>query len=465
MNKYFSQSLLNWIFHNRDNLNKEQEDQLMINEFQTTNYGLIGEKIFEKYILLKQLNYESQFKIDKFRLDYKVMKDKKVIYYEIKTRRYNMTGTAGEKILNVPHKYKNIIKTDNDNLVIVLIGLFPNDEQNQKYITFFKQNHTKFVKFTDLLIKHCRQNIKPFLKWVGGKSWLTEQLSNLILSSNKHEYVEPFIGGGSVMFDLLNKEIKFKKIVINDLNGDLINVYTTIKYKVDELITELNKLQFQNSSDEYYKLRDEYNKLNSCVRKAALFIYLNKTCFRGLYRTNKSGEFNVPYGNYKSINFDYNNIKLVSDKMLLYNVEIRTNDYTNLEYNNCITYLDPPYYNTFNDYSSVEFDHERFFDFINSNSMNEIIVSNSFDFITFIPIKFDNYVLTVNDMINSKTPNSKRYEILMIKNESNTCLKINNHKFKLKKIEPNSRIDTNLLMNYLLNHGLISPNISIPLGL
>lgn len=202
MNKYFSQSLLNWIFHNRDNLNKEQEDQLMINEFQTTNYGLIGEKIFEKYILLKQLNYESQFKITK---------DKKVIYYEVKTRRYNMTGTAGEKILNVPHKYRNIIKTDDDNLVIVLIGLFPNDEQNQKYITFFKQNHTKFVKFTDLLIKHCRQNIKPFLKWVGGKSWLTEQLSNLILSSNKHEYVEPFIGGGSVMFDLLNKEIKFKK--------------------------------------------------------------------------------------------------------------------------------------------------------------------------------------------------------------------------------------------------------------
>lgn len=446
MNKYFSQSLLNWIFHNRDNLNKEQEDQLMINEFQTTNYGLIGEKIFEKYILLKQLNYESQFK---------VMKDKKVIYYEIKTRRYNMTGTAGEKILNVPHKYRNIIKTDNDNLVIVLIGLFSNDEQN----------HTKFVKFTDLLIKHCRQSIKPFLKWVGGKSWLTEQLSNLILSSNKHEYVEPFIGGGSVMFDLLNKEIKFKKIVINDLNGDLINVYTTIKYKVDELITELNKLQFQNSSDEYYKLRDEYNKLNSCVRKAALFIYLNKTCFRGLYRTNKSGEFNVPYGNYKSINFDHNNIKLVSDKMLLYNVEIHTSDYTSIEYNDCITYLDPPYYNTFNDYSSVEFDHERFFDFINSNSMNEIIVSNSFDFITFIPIKFDNYVLTVNDMINSKTPNSKRYEILMIKNESNTCLKVNNHKFKLKKIELNSRIDTNLLMNYLLNHGLISPNISIPLGL
>ena len=97
--------------------------------------------------------------------------------------------------------------------------------------------------------------------------------------------------------------------------------------------------------------------------------------------------------------------------------------------------------------------------------MDEIIVSNSFDFITFIPIKFNNYVLTVNDMINSKTPNSKRYEILMIKNKSNTCLKINNHKFKLKKIEPNSRIDTNLLMNYLLNHGLISPNISIPLGL
>lgn len=220
------------------------------------------------------------------------------------------------------------------------------------------------------------------------------------------------------MFDLLNKEIKFKKIVINDLNGDLINVYTTIKYKVDELVTELNKLQFQNSSDEYYKLRDEYNKLNSCVRKAALFIYLNKTCFRGLYRTNKSGEFNVPYGNYKSINFDYNNIKLVSDKMLLYNVEIHASDYTNFEYNDCITYLDPPYYNTFNDYSSVEFDHERFFDFINSNSMDEIIVSNSFDFITFIPIKFDNYVPTVNDMINSKTPNSKRYEILMIKNES-----------------------------------------------
>lgn len=151
-------------------------------------------------------------------------------------------------------------------------------------------------------------NITPFIKWVGGK----RQLLNVItqnLPNNINTYVEPFVGGGAVMFHLLNNYPNINKIIINDINTELINTYVTIRDSVEQLINILHNIQIEynsKSSEEqsimYYDLRNKYNQDNSqSINKAALFIFLNKTCFNGLYRVNKKNCFNTPFGKYKSI--------------------------------------------------------------------------------------------------------------------------------------------------------------------
>jgi len=143
--------------------------------------------------------------------------------------------------------------------------------------------------------------IKPFLKWAGGKrQLLTEIKKNLPNGINSYTYYEPFVGAGAVFFDL-----QPRKSVINDLNEQLINSYNVIKEKIDELIIMLKKYQKKNDEEHYYSIRNidrepaKFNKLSN-IEKAARLIFLNKTCFNGLYRVNSQGLFNVPYGKYKN---------------------------------------------------------------------------------------------------------------------------------------------------------------------
>lgn len=139
----------------------------------------------------------------------------------------------------------------------------------------------------------------PVLKWVGGKRQLMDEIKNL-LPKNYTTYYEPFIGGGAVLF-----ELQPKKAVINDVNGELINLYNIIKDDVDGLVEDLKK--HENTSEYFYKIREkdrnrnEYEKLSN-IEKASRIVYLNKTCFNGLFRVNKSGEFNSPFGKYKNPN-------------------------------------------------------------------------------------------------------------------------------------------------------------------
>jgi DNA adenine methylase len=198
---------------------------------------------------------------------------------------------------------------------------------------------------------------KPFLKWAGGKSWLIEHIEPLLppyLSSNSFTYVEPFVGSGAMLFWFLDRFPKMEKAIINDLNGDLINVYRTIALQPEELISILDILQKEYhllEDDEdgkkiyYYDKRDKFN-LRDCsnVDHAALFIFLNRTCFNGLYRVNKSNKYNVPMGRYKNPTIcDRNNLLAVSEA--LKKVEIRCGDYadTLIESGNPIYYFDPPY--------------------------------------------------------------------------------------------------------------------------
>lgn len=235
---------------------------------------------------------------------------------------------------------------------------------------------------------------KPFLKWAGGKSQLINEIENSLPQDfNKKEFtfIEPFVGSGAVMFWMLNKYPNIKKAVINDINTDLTNTYITIRNNVREVIEQLDEWQSQyhqfiNDSDSrkeyYYEKRALFNTRESDnVVQASLFIFLNRTCFNGLYRVNKSNGFNVPIGSYKTpLICDEENLIVVSK--LLEKVEILNGDFEDTLFHvdkNSFFYFDPPYKplsntSSFNSYAKDEFnDNEqiRLRDFCEKLNSNE----------------------------------------------------------------------------------------------
>lgn len=211
---------------------------------------------------------------------------------------------------------------------------------------------------------------KPFLKWAGGKGQLLNIIEeNLPLTFNT--YIEPFVGSGAVMFDVLRKIPTIQRVIINDINSDLINTYVTIRDHCEELLKILGKLQDDYYSKSpldkgamFYTIRDEYNQRDTTkLRMAALFIFLNRTCFNGLYRVNSKNLFNVPFGKYVNPKIcDKTNLLEVSS--LLKKVELFNGDYSDLAQfadKDCFVYLDPPYKpisetSTFNSYCACNFD-------------------------------------------------------------------------------------------------------------
>lgn len=144
--------------------------------------------------------------------------------------------------------------------------------------------------------------IAPFVKWVGGKRQLLPEITKYSPKTFK-TYFEPFVGGGAVLF-----ELQPKQAIVNDINKELINLYSVIQNNVDELIAILsNQNEYSNNSECYYKIREldreqqKYNRLTG-IERAARILYLNKTCYNGLYRVNSMGEFNSPFGSYKNPN-------------------------------------------------------------------------------------------------------------------------------------------------------------------
>ena len=193
-----------------------------------------------------------------------------------------------------------------------------------------------------------------------------------LLLKDEFIYIEPFVGSGAVLFCFLNNFPNLKKAIINDINGDLINTYKVIATYPHKLIQVLELFQnefylLEDKIDEkkeyYYKKRTLYNtRKEDIITQAALFIFLNRTCFNGLYRVNKNNEFNVPMGSYKRPTIcDKENIVAVSKA--LQNVEILCGDFEqtlNYVTNNSLFYFDPPYKplsetSSFNAYSKDEF--------------------------------------------------------------------------------------------------------------
>ncbi|MDD3085252.1 MAG: DNA adenine methylase [Candidatus ainarchaeum sp.] len=214
---------------------------------------------------------------------------------------------------------------------------------------------------------------KPFVKWAGGKNQLLKEISNEF-PKEINNYYEPFVGGGAVLFYILER-YKPKKVLISDTNEELINAYLMIKKNANELMIQLDKYKKKHSEKFYYSLRgletpttkklglvlsDFKYKLDD-IERAAKFIYLNKTCFNGLYRVNRDNKFNVPMGKYKNPEV-YNKKNILELSKLLQNVDIKVMSFEEIiKYpkEKDFIYFDPPYdqlnESSFTSYTCIDF--------------------------------------------------------------------------------------------------------------
>jgi DNA adenine methylase len=207
--------------------------------------------------------------------------------------------------------------------------------------------------------------LKPFIKYCGGKSKLLPYIIENLPQVKFKNYYEPFIGGGSVFFSIYsiyNNDITY---TISDINNSLINCYDIIKSDVNKVINELRRDIYKNDMNSYYNRRKRYNELkyelssdsDILIEKVALFIYLNKCGYNGMYRENLKGEFNIPFGRMKNPKIcDEELLRAVSES--LKNVHIGCCEYNNIldiiEKDDFV-YLDPPYHETFTDYTNNKF--------------------------------------------------------------------------------------------------------------
>lgn len=481
--------------------------------------GKLAEKFF-KLLLDKfgsrhssQFKYSETFKIDSLTSYSRVVKFDELFnedtIVEIKNYMYESTGTADEKLEGDIIKYESYITNGKFRHMIIILcakfeQLFITKHMNELIINGYLEkwfNEGIYIAFSsDILIDFLCINNMSFIKWVGGKSALMSHINKYIeeyISKNINEksiYVEPFLGSGSVLINILkNYSEYFKEFICSDNNKVLIDTFNEIKLNHKNLIYILDlisshhiQLSYTEQSNFYYECRDIYNDLinksdetsdanmneisdeisnktsdandkeyvNAFIEfitsddikslndnqsnqnheitlktlTSALFIYLNKTCFRGLYRVNQKNIFNVPYGNYKKpsiINeeqlydlhklFTENNVEF---RYCSYENNIKIDDYLNEK---VLIYLDPPYYKTFDSYTLEKFDYDKFTNYLNMVTNKKyknlnIILSNSFDYQEIITTYKINLLhiesIPINDRINSKKPDNKRYEIL-----------------------------------------------------
>ena len=295
-----------------------------------------------------------------------------------------------------------------------------------------------------------KSTVKPFLKWAGGKGQLLNEIRQYypFEDGKFSKYAEPFVGGGAVLFDVLSR-YALEAVYISDVNKELINAYRVIKNEVATLISFLKAYQNEYiplSADErkkYYLLKRElFNTLKisddevKSVEKAALMIFLNKTCFNGLYRVNRKGLFNVPMGSYKNpMICDEKNLLAVSEK--LQNVEIVCGDYgasADFIDDKTFVYFDPPYRpltetasftayteNSFSDEEQIKL--AEFVDRMNAKKA-KILVSNSDpkntntedDFFDEIYHHYKIKRVNANRMINSNADSRGKIRELLISN-------------------------------------------------
>lgn len=265
---------------------------------------------------------------------------------------------------------------------------------------------------------------KPVIKWVGGKRQLINELKSF-LPKKYNRYFEPFIGGGALFFSL-----KHKNSFISDYNHELTNLYTIIKEQPTKLIEDLKK--HKNTEEYYYNMRaldrdaKRYKRI-SAIKKASRFIYLNKTGFNGLYRVNKSGQHNVPYGKYKNPKWiDEENILECSK--LLADTEIQTGDFEIIKEHiqkGDLIYFDPPYVplnkTSFTSYTHNGFDNDmqirlkNLCDYINSIGAYFMLSNSYTDYILDLYKDYNIQTVMANRAVNCKaTGRGKIKEVVVL---------------------------------------------------
>lgn len=292
---------------------------------------------------------------------------------------------------------------------------------------------------------------KPFVKWVGGKTQLLEDIKKALpmdlYQRENVTYVEPFVGGGAVLFWILQEYPNITRAVINDINAELICTYRVIQNDVENLIIELRRLQEQyiplNTEARkvfFMTKRERFNEAEKTdVETAALFIFLNRTCFNGLYRVNSKGKFNVPHGSYSNPKI-CDEETLRADSALLKRVEILCGDFAQTgKYSgeNVIYYFDPPYRpltntSAFTSYSKDGFDDEeqtRLRDFCDQIAANKSLfvasnsdpqnIDNEDDFFDHLYRMFNIKRVSAARTINSKGDGRGAISEIMISNIAN----------------------------------------------
>lgn len=274
---------------------------------------------------------------------------------------------------------------------------------------------------------------QPFIKWVGGKRGLLSQLLPLF-PQEFNNYHEPFLGGGAVFFELYSKGLlKDKKIYLSDINRELVNTYNEVKNNPLELITNLEKYKEKHNKDFYYKIREQDRKQHfkrlTPLQRATRFIYLNKTCFNGLYRVNSKGQYNTPIGSYKNPNIADTSV-ILSASEALQNATITNEPFSEVMKNttkNDLIYFDPPYYPLNQTASFTAYDKNGFlddkqrelFDVFQQLHVEGCFVLHSNSDTEFIKELYQDYELNLvmaNRFINSKSSGRGKISEVLLRN-------------------------------------------------
>lgn len=241
-----------------------------------------------------------------------------------------------------------------------------------------------------------KEVISSPIRWAGSKKKLLNEMLNSF-EKDAQNYIEPFLGSGVVLINVLDNEgdFKYKKFYVNDINSNIINFYNLLKNdynyvekNIDKLLTEYNNLADINSKEQlYYDIRNKYNSKKTKI-KAIYFYFLMKSGYNGVYRENSKGKFNVPFGKKEKLSIDYQTLKYISEK-------IQCVEFFNMEYREFLSFLnksniledafiycDPPYLpeeysiNKKQElYTKKSFEHEKFFEFLNNIKKSKFVIS------------------------------------------------------------------------------------------
>lgn len=244
-----------------------------------------------------------------------------------------------------------------------------------------------------------KEVINSPIRWAGSKKKILNEMLTFFDTESEY-YIEPFLGSGVVLINLMNniEEFSFKNIIVNDINTNIINFYQLLKDNCKYLESNINKiikeynnlLNIEKKEIFYYDIRKKYNETKNKNKKSIYFYFLMKAGYNGVYRENKRGNFNVPFGKKEKLNFDITNIRNLSNKLA--NVEFYNYDYIEflekmkkrkiLEY--AFVYCDPPYIpeekiiNKKQElYTNKSFEHTEFIEYVKNNKVNKILISMS----------------------------------------------------------------------------------------